>query len=142
MASGWGVTPAWSLLLFTLMGCNVRCRCNLYKCHLTVMSNESHLVACLYVTNTYNYICIGNIAGELKICFQDVAFLPSLMLVFTSFLKNCGRGECLGIATCLKTVIGCRQGGTCSLWNTLAPTHLLFVSVEFHGNNTAVAKMW
>ena len=36
--------------------------------------------------------------------FQDVSSFS------TSFINNCGRDESLGIMTCLKTVVGGRQG--------------------------------
>ena len=42
--------------------------------------------------------------------FQDVAFLPSRDSVYTTFHKNCGRGESLGTATYLSSVVGGKQG--------------------------------
>ena len=42
--------------------------------------------------------------------FQDVVFLPSKPSFNTTFLKTCGRGECLGSTTCLRTVVGGWQG--------------------------------
>ena len=42
--------------------------------------------------------------------FQDVAFLPSQASYYTTFLRNYGRGESLGTATCLRTVVEGRQG--------------------------------
>ena len=41
---------------------------------------------------------------------QDVAFLPSRASFYTTFLKNCGRGEILGTTTCHKTVVGDKPG--------------------------------
>ena len=41
--------------------------------------------------------------------FQDVVFLPFRASFFTTFLKNCGRGESLETSTCLKTVVGGKQ---------------------------------
>ena len=49
-------------------------------------------------------------ARGLLIEFQDVAFLPSLASFSTTCKENCGRGESLGITTCLKTVVGGKQG--------------------------------
>ena len=40
--------------------------------------------------------------------FQDMAFLPS-QASFAPYFLNCGRGESLGTATCLKTVFGGKQ---------------------------------
>ena len=42
--------------------------------------------------------------------FQDVAFLSSRASCFTTFLKYCGRRIGLGTTTCLKTVVGGKQG--------------------------------
>ena len=42
--------------------------------------------------------------------FQHVAFLPSPASFSSTFLKNCGRGESLGITTCLNNVVGGKQG--------------------------------
>ena len=47
---------------------------------------------------------------ELHMGFQHVAFTPSCARFYTAFLKNCDRGESLGIATCLKTVVGGKHG--------------------------------
>ena len=38
--------------------------------------------------------------------FQDAIFLTSRASFHTIVLTNYGRGECLGTATCLKTVVG------------------------------------
>ena len=44
-------------------------------------------------------------------CFQDVALLPPSRASFsTTFLKKCVRGESLGTTTCLRTVVGGKQG--------------------------------
>ena len=43
--------------------------------------------------------------------FLDVAFLPpSQASISTTFRNSCGGDESLGTATCLKTVVGGRQG--------------------------------
>ena len=42
--------------------------------------------------------------------FQNIAFLPSRASFPTTFLKNCGRGECLVTITCLKTIVGVSKG--------------------------------
>ena len=42
--------------------------------------------------------------------FQDEAFLSSRACFSTTFLKNCGRGECLGTTSCLRTMVGGKQG--------------------------------
>ena len=42
--------------------------------------------------------------------FQGVAFLPSRACFFTTFMKNCGRGESLGATTCGKWVVGVSTG--------------------------------
>ena len=54
---------------------------------------------------------------------------------FTTFLKDCGRGESLGTTTCLKPVVGGKQGH--------APCRMqpLFVSVEFHGDHETVTEL-
>ena len=43
--------------------------------------------------------------------FQDVAFLPSRSSLLTTFLKNCGIGECLRTTTCLITVVEMNASG-------------------------------
>ena len=48
--------------------------------------------------------------GELLVCFQDVMFLPSCASSSTTFLNNCGEGECLVTTTCVKTVVGVSKG--------------------------------
>ena len=42
--------------------------------------------------------------------FQDVAFLPYQASFSTTFMKNCGRGECLGTTVCVKTAVRGKQG--------------------------------
>ena len=42
--------------------------------------------------------------------FLDVSFLPSIVSFSATFPKNCGRGESLGNATCLKTVVAVNRG--------------------------------
>ena len=42
--------------------------------------------------------------------FQDVVYLSSQASFCTTFLKICGRGECLATATCLETVVWGSQG--------------------------------
>ena len=42
--------------------------------------------------------------------FQDVAFPPSRASFSTTFSNNCGSGESLRAITCLRTVVGVRQG--------------------------------
>ena len=42
--------------------------------------------------------------------FGDAAFLPSRSGFPLHFSTNCGSGECLRTATCLKTVVGAKQG--------------------------------
>ena len=42
--------------------------------------------------------------------FKAVEFHPSQARLSTTFLKNCGRSESLGTATCLITVVGGKQG--------------------------------
>ena len=44
--------------------------------------------------------------------FQDVALLPSRDSSPPHISKNCVRGESLDITTCLKTVVGGKQGHT------------------------------
>ena len=63
--------------------------------------------------------------------FQDVAFMPSQASFSTTFLKKCGRGESLGTTTCLKTVVGGKQGhAPCKI--LLLQQSLFFTSVKFH----------
>ena len=70
--------------------------------------------------------------------FQDVALLPP-ELVLLPCLINCGRCECLGTATCLKTVVGVGNGMLPVKY--FLSTKLLFVSVDFHGGHKAVTMM-
>ena len=42
--------------------------------------------------------------------FKNVAFLAFRTRFSTTFIKNCGRGECLGTTTCPMTVVGGKQG--------------------------------
>ena len=51
--------------------------------------------------------------------FGDVVFLPSRASFCITFLKNCGRGEGLMATTCLRTVVGGKQG--------LAPCDILLL---------------
>ena len=72
--------------------------------------------------------------------FQDVAFLPSRTRFSTTFLKNCGRDESLGTTTCLKNVVGGKQGhALCNIH--LLQQSLFFVSVKFHGDHAADTKL-
>ena len=62
--------------------------------------------------------------------FLDLAFLPSRASFHTTFLRNCGRGDCLRTATCLSTLFGGKQGhAPCRI--LLLQQILFFVSVEF-----------
>ena len=66
--------------------------------------------------------------------FRDVAFLPSIASFYTTFLKHCGRGESLGTITCLKTVVGGKQGHVpCKIF--MLQQSLFLVSVEFNGDH-------
>ena len=72
--------------------------------------------------------------------FLDVAFLPSRAISFTTFLKNCGRGESLGTTTCPKTVArGNQRHATCNI--CLLQQGLCFVSVDFCGDHKTVTKI-
>ena len=71
---------------------------------------------------------------------QDVAFLPSKASLPTMFLKHCGRGESLGTITCLKTVVGGKQGHALCKILSLQQSPFL-VSVECHGDRKTVIKM-
>ena len=62
-------------------------------------------VYCL-ITNSNRTINVG----ELLIGFHDVVFLPSRASFSSTFLKNCGRGESLSTTTCIKAVVGGKQG--------------------------------
>ena len=64
-------------------------------------------------------------------CFVDVAFLPPRASFSTTFPKNCGRGGNLGTTTCLKNVVGGKQGHAPCRILLLQKKHL-FVSVNFH----------
>ena len=77
--------------------------------------------------------------GEVFTGFWDVAFLPSSDGFSTTFLNNCGRGECVGIATCLKTVVGGNEGYVPCKILSLQQSRF-FVLVEFHGDHRTVAK--
>ena len=55
--------------------------------------------------------------GDLVASLKDVAFPPSRLSFPATFLKNCGRGESLRTTTCLKTVVGGKQGhATCKIF--------------------------
>ena len=66
--------------------------------------------------------------------FQDVAFLPQANFS-ASFLKKYDRGESLGTTTCLRTVVGGKQGH--------APCKIPFLQqrLVIHGYYEAVTKM-
>ena len=77
---------------------------------------------------------------ELLIGFQDVAFLSSRARFNTTFLRNCGRGECPKLAACPQTTVWGKQ------WHALCGIFLvqqiLFpVSVEFHGDRKTVVLL-
>ena len=57
--------------------------------------------------------------GELMEGFQDVTFLPSWASFATTFLNKCDGGDSLWTATCLKSVVGGKQGH--------APCKMLFL---------------
>ena len=76
--------------------------------------------------------------GDLLRGFQDVEYLPSRASFFTTFLKNCGRGESLRTTTCLKAVVGVSKG---MLPVKYVPIKPLFVSVEFHRDHKTVTKV-
>ena len=65
--------------------------------------------------------------------FQDEASLPSRASFSTMFLNNCGGGESLGTTTCLKTVVGGKQGHapseTLLLQQSLFLCRLTFVEI-------------
>ena len=72
--------------------------------------------------------------------FPDVAFQPFRASLFTTLLKNCGRGESLETTTCPKTVVGGKQGH--APWKIpLLQQTLFFVPIKFHGDHTADTKM-
>ena len=71
--------------------------------------------------------------------FQNVAFLSSRVSFSTTCLRNCGRGENVGIATCDKTEVGVRQGH--APYKILLLHIACFVSVIFSGNHRTAAKM-
>ena len=58
--------------------------------------------------NRYVIVCL--VSGALN-GFSGCSVLSFLRLFFfTTFLKNCGRGECLGTTTCLKAAVGVTKG--------------------------------
>ena len=62
--------------------------------------------------------------------FQDVAFQSYQTSFYTTFLINCGGGCGLETTTCLKTVVGGKQGHIpCKTFLSLA--NPFFVSIEF-----------
>ena len=68
----------------------------------------------------------------------DIRFIDMKMgfvvVIFSStFLMNCGRSESLRIVTCLKTVVGGKQGH--------APCKMLFVSVECFEDHRTVRML-
>ena len=71
---------------------------------------------------------------------KDVTLLPSRASFHTTFLKNCGRSESLGITTCPKTVVGGKQGhAPCKILSL--QQSLFYVSVKFHGDHKTVIKL-
>ena len=67
-------------------------------CVVTIVFN---MYVCLCMACTH---CIHTVWCVCVVGFQDIVFLPSRASVFTTFLKNCGRGESLKTSTCPKTV--------------------------------------
>ena len=65
---------------------------------------------------------------------QDVVFLPLRASFYTTFIKNCGRGEIVGTTMCVKTVFGGRQGH--------APCKILWLQQSlFYGDDKSVTKL-
>ena len=57
----------------------------------------------------------------------------------TTFLKNCGRGESLKTTTCVKTVVGGKQGhAPCEILSLYKTS--FFVSIKFNGDHTTAYK--
>ena len=73
----------------------------------------------LYITTLMLYITTFTTLGRgFQIAFQDVAFMLSRVSFCITFLSNCGRGEGLETATCLKTVVGDKQEhAPCSIFS-------------------------
>ena len=71
--------------------------------------------------------------------FQDVAFLPSSASFYTTFLKNCSKGESFAWATCHRTCGWGKHG--CSPFEIHFLKQILFMSVEFHGDNRAAIRL-
>ena len=65
--------------------------------------------------------------------FQDVAFLPSRVSFFITFLKGCGRGESLGTTTLVS------KGMLTVIY--FGSTKPLVASVEFIGDHRTATKM-
>ena len=77
----------------------------------------------------YTYLCIA----------PNVTFLPSRASFPSTCLKNCGRGESLGITTCHKTMIGGKQGhAPCKI---LSLQQSLFLLDKFHADYKTVTKI-
>ena len=87
----------------------------------------------LIASHPYHIIFI-HLVWELQMDFQDVAFLP----FYTTFLKHCGRGEVLGTATCLNTVVGVSNG---MLTVKYFCSKFLFFPVLFFENHMTVTTL-
>ena len=70
--------------------------------------------------------------------FQDVVFLPPCWS-YTTYLKNCCRGESPGTTTCQKNLVRGKQGHAPVKY--FRPNKASFVSVECHGNGRIAINM-
>ena len=71
--------------------------------------------------------------------FHNVTFLLSEASFSATFLNNCGRGESLRTTTCLRSLVGCRQGhDPCEI---LLLKQSLFVSVKSYRGHKTVMEL-
>ena len=72
--------------------------------------------------------------------FWDVSLLPSRATFYTTFLNNCGGGECLRTTAYPRTVVvGKQWHAPCKI--LLLQQRLFLVSIEFHGDHKTVTRM-
>ena len=81
---------------------------NGYFLNININLLSSKFTSNLYSENDWRFNSFG--IKELLMRLQEVVFQPFRVSFSTTFLKQCGRGESLGTTTCLRYVVGGKQG--------------------------------
>ena len=102
----------------------------LYKCCISVDKMKYVVCFCFILFYILNLLAL-----------QDVVFLPSKASFSTTFLLNCGASKSLRATTCLKTVVGGKQGHAPCKIPYLQQSNNTFVSVDFHGDHKTVFQI-